>query len=815
MNYCFRSQFLFGIVITATLSHFCFANGAQAQPLQNSPTQQDQNTSYQATFTAEELEQIILALDLFPTLGLVSQKNRAATQLNSQLRALKSSSPQQEYQLSSQQSQQLQQVLSSIPRTKLEAVNYLLRSQNRTGEMELTAQEVEGVVKLLTEVPREEFSAVQKEQLGMVLDFFQELPQYRSSRLSSEQTQALQGAIALLFFPSQSASTASSTTETSPPTEISTSSTSSTTETSQATPSSTETSPPPTNNVTPSSETETSQPDSSSEEEKQFSEPITISKTELQQILSTLQGIQALNLSSPINLSELINEFLGLLVTPEQEVELSPQQRQQVSTVLNSLSPEETAEVDEYLASESVGEQFYLSQSAIANTLEFLENLSEADLTSQEETARQELIKIFEELAAIDQPAIQLSPEQIREINTLTATLPKTTPEAVTVEREQLEEALSAIGEIPPEILSPEQREAQNRLTTLLESVSDTEKTSVELSSTQIREINQLRAALPQFDANTELVERDRVLTILETAREQSLSEEQIQQLEALQTYFESQQPLTEETTLTPVETEQVEKLNAFIDNLSRSQITQIGQALGTARGISPGITVENPSGFGGAHGSISLGAVFQNRTRFTNSSDGSVGTSLSLGNPNTAVGATATLTSFSLLEGRGSEGGFMDNGSLSFEVNRNLSDLSSVGIGVENLIPWGQQDSGTSTYLTFSQGIPLRSDTRKPFGIAYVTAGLGNGRFRPEEDFDPENDGTQFNFFGNATLQLLNRTNLIVEWGGQDLNVGLSIVPFANIPIVITPAIVDITGSAGDGERFTLGVSYGTIFEF
>ncbi|MFW6368044.1 MAG: hypothetical protein ACOCZG_02700, partial [Halothece sp.] len=599
-----------------------------------------------------------------------------------------------------------------------------------------------------------------------------------------------------------SASPPTETSETSPPPSSNVPSFSEA-ETSQAAPSSPETSPSPSTETSPSAQ------------ENNFTEPITVSKTELQQILSTLQGVQALNLSSPINLSELINEFLGLLITPEQEVELSPQQRQQVSTLLNGLSAEEREELDTYLANESVGERFYLSQSAIANTLDFLEDLSQADLNSEEQAARQELLTIFEELAATDQPAIQVSPEQLREINTLTATLPETTPEAVTVERENLENALSAIREIPSEILSPEQRDAQNRLTTVLESLSETDESNIELSSTQIREINSLRAALPQFDPNTELVERDRVLNILETAREQSLSEEQTEQLEALQTYFENQEPLTQETTLTPVETAQVDKLNAFIDTLDRSQITQIGQALGTATGISPGITVENPSGFGGANGSVSLGAIFQDRTRFTNSSDGSVGTSLSLGNPNTAIGVTTTLTSFSLLEGRGSEGGFLDNGSLSFEVNRNLSDLSSVGIGVENLIPWGQQDSGTSTYLTFSQGIPLRSDTRKPFGIAYATAGLGNGRFRPEEDFDPDDDGTQFNFFGNVTLQLLDRTNLIVEWGGQDLNMGLSIVPFANIPIVITPAIVDITGSAGDGERFTLGVSYGTIFEF
>jgi hypothetical protein len=207
------------------------------------------------------------------------------------------------------------------------------------------------------------------------------------------------------------------------------------------------------------------------------------------------------------------------------------------------------------------------------------------------------------------------------------------------------------------------------------------------------------------------------------------------------------------------------------------------------------------------------VGALIQDRTRFTESTDGSISTAVSLGNPRSAVGVTSTVAIFSLSGEGGSDAGFGENGSLSFEINRNLSDLSSVGLGVENLVTWGVNDAGTSTYLSFSQAVPLREPTNQPLGIAFLSAGLGNGRFRPEEDFDRFDDGTQFNLFGSAALQLIDRTNLIVEWGGQDLNLGLSIAPFANIPVIINPAVVDLTGSAGDGARFTIGISYGTFF--
>jgi hypothetical protein len=44
-------------------------------------------------------------------------------------------------------------------------------------------------------------------------------------------------------------------------------------------------------------------------------------------------------------------------------------------------------------------------------------------------------------------------------------------------------------------------------------------------------------------------------------------------------------------------------------------------------------------------------------------------------------------------------------------------------------------------------------------------------------------------------------------------MNVGLSIAPFPEIPIIITLTAVDITGSAGDGVRFGSGISYGFRF--
>jgi hypothetical protein len=96
---------------------------------------------------------------------------------------------------------------------------------------------------------------------------------------------------------------------------------------------------------------------------------------------------------------------------------------------------------------------------------------------------------------------------------------------------------------------------------------------------------------------------------------------------------------------------------------------------------------------------------------------------------------------------------------------------------------------------------------------LSRVTAsiGIGGGRFRTEENID-DKDGDP-NVFGSIGVKVAEPINLIAEWTGQDLNLGASITPFRGVPFVITPAAADVTGTAGDGTRFILGVGYGVSF--
>jgi len=65
---------------------------------------------------------------------------------------------------------------------------------------------------------------------------------------------------------------------------------------------------------------------------------------------------------------------------------------------------------------------------------------------------------------------------------------------------------------------------------------------------------------------------------------------------------------------------------------------------------------------------------------------------------------------------------------------------------------------------------------------------------------------------FGSLGVRVARPVSAIVEWTGQDLGAGISVAPFDNFPLVITPAVRDITG-AGDGARFILGASVAINF--
>lgn len=218
----------------------------------------------------------------------------------------------------------------------------------------------------------------------------------------------------------------------------------------------------------------------------------------------------------------------------------------------------------------------------------------------------------------------------------------------------------------------------------------------------------------------------------------------------------------------------------------------------------SPSITIINPSAYGASWRSFGVGVGFQERARFTDEADGVIGLGFGLGNPQKNVGVQLGVSLVDV------SSPFRD-GAINLKLHRRLPKDFSVALGVQGLTTWGNTDGGSSVYGVTTKRFKLKRDRTKPFSELYTTLGLGGGQFRSESDIDNGNETV--GLFGSVAIKIIEPVGLVTEWTGQDLTIGVPLVLFRNLPLVIVPAVTDVTGSAGDGTRFVVGVGYSFSF--
>ncbi|MBO3460274.1 hypothetical protein G7B40_026010 [Aetokthonos hydrillicola Thurmond2011] len=218
-----------------------------------------------------------------------------------------------------------------------------------------------------------------------------------------------------------------------------------------------------------------------------------------------------------------------------------------------------------------------------------------------------------------------------------------------------------------------------------------------------------------------------------------------------------------------------------------------------------PGSSVASPIAFGAEYGDVFVGASYQTRTRYTHQNDGGVVFGFGLGDSK-LVGLEVAISSFSTFRE-----GFFTNGGISLKLHHLFPNALAIAFGIEDAAEFGVPDAGTSIYGVASKVFLLKNDATKLFSSITVSLGLGGGRFRSEYDVQKGIDSV--NVFGSVALRIAEPISLIADWTGQDLTIGTSIAPFRRIPIVITPAVADVTGNAGDGARFVLGAGFGYSF--
>ncbi len=220
----------------------------------------------------------------------------------------------------------------------------------------------------------------------------------------------------------------------------------------------------------------------------------------------------------------------------------------------------------------------------------------------------------------------------------------------------------------------------------------------------------------------------------------------------------------------------------------------------------SPALSIYIPTGFGADNNTGFISATYQQRTRYSNVSDGGLGVGIGLGDARKAVGVELSYAAASF--GRSRDFG---GGGFNAKVHRQFGDDLAVAAGWNGALNLGgRNDFEQSLYGVATKIFRTRDDINLPFSRVAVTAGVGNGQFRTEDSVAKGTNNV--NVFGNVALRVAQPVSLIAEWSGQDLGFGVSVTPFKNIPLTITPAVRDVVG-AGDGPRFVLGS--GLAFKF
>jgi hypothetical protein len=218
----------------------------------------------------------------------------------------------------------------------------------------------------------------------------------------------------------------------------------------------------------------------------------------------------------------------------------------------------------------------------------------------------------------------------------------------------------------------------------------------------------------------------------------------------------------------------------------------------------SPSITIINPSAYGADWGSAGIGLGYQERARFTDESDGVIGLGFGLGDAQKNIGVQIGISLVDV------SSPFRD-GALNLKLHRRISQDFAVAAGVQGLTTWGNTDGGSSVFGVATNRFKLRQDRTKPFSELFTTVGVGGGQFRSESNINDGNENV--GVFGSLAVKVIQPIGLVAEWSGQDLTLGIPVVPFRKLPLVIVPSITDVTGSAGDGTRFVLGLGYSFSF--
>jgi peptidoglycan-associated lipoprotein len=249
-----------------------------------------------------------------------------------------------------------------------------------------------------------------------------------------------------------------------------------------------------------------------------------------------------------------------------------------------------------------------------------------------------------------------------------------------------------------------------------------------------------------------------------------------------------------------------------------RLPVPEVGLATETGRFPrgAPGTSSGSPIAFGANWNDAFIGAGIQAPVRYSanGDTDGSASFGFGLGNGSDVAGLEVTVNALSSIRsGVGNRVGF------GFKAHKILPDGWGAALGVQGVQLNPGTDDRNTVYGVVTKSFDLAGTALGQFKSFTWSGGLGTETFQTAGNLNTGKHGV--GVFTSAALRVNEVSSVILDWSGQDLNLGVSFVPFKSLPLVLSPAISDLTGASNSnltiipgqtkktGPRFTLGVGF------
>ncbi len=212
-----------------------------------------------------------------------------------------------------------------------------------------------------------------------------------------------------------------------------------------------------------------------------------------------------------------------------------------------------------------------------------------------------------------------------------------------------------------------------------------------------------------------------------------------------------------------------------------------------------PATTAGTPSVFeSGYLGYVNCGLAFQHSSKLNpyrnwENPDFNLATYVGLGNPHKWLGIGVSFNLLGLSNENGAEDNFGES-SIDFQLSRAITKDIHIGIGVFNAIQVNPTPINTlrTYYVQASGRIQLKERNDDFLDYLYFNVGLGNGKFQERESFlSLKNEN--FKFYGSFAVQVLARTNCLIEWTGSELALAASVIPFRKLNFNFMTGITDL----------------------